>query len=289
METVSPPRPVSYQLARVSTVDLADENAMCRTHADKVRDKAAKDKVRGREHEKKPAWLATTVAEYADGRDHSTGEEPDELESGSSDEDVQVSALTLDAAKLTCIWQRVESSKGKGKAAPHKGRGKGKKSRARDDKGDSRGRAMLRELPNEVRSLVTRASIFLRIRISLENAWTMEKKNGNTKLPDKHTIIKKSIADVWEVRDGNGDLHKPFDLGFEILNDEKNAALREDVFSLVRAPGSCLTSLTIIVSSGRVRRSSATRSRRRRRLLSKTRMVSRTCRRCAGYQPRSSS
>ena len=138
---------------------------------------------------------------------------------------------------LTSVPQRVASSKDKGKnKARHKG-----KSHARDDdttsgKGDSRGRAMLRELPNEVRSIVNRAHMFLRLQITVENAWTAEKKYSHERLPEKHTMGKRAITDVWKLRDKDGNLIKPFDLGFKMLNDEKNVVLSDDVFNLVGAP-----------------------------------------------------
>lgn len=208
--------------------------------------KVAKDRTRGTEHgeqQKKPAWLATSPSEYDDD-ERSTGDELDELASGgdeganSSDEDVIVSVPTISTDALLCVWQVVESSKDKGKATQPKGRGKGKKSRAKDDeaitsKGDSRGRAMLRELPNEVRSVVNRASMFLRLRISLENAWTAEKKYGHTLLPEKHAIIKRALNDVRELCDDDGKPLKHIALGFKMLNDDKNEELRQDVFDLV--------------------------------------------------------
>ncbi|EPS92553.1 hypothetical protein FOMPIDRAFT_1056761 [Fomitopsis schrenkii] len=61
---------------------------------------AAKDKTPGKERseqQKKPAWIATSVAEYNEREDHLTADEDDKLDSGgerrkdSSDEDVQVS------------------------------------------------------------------------------------------------------------------------------------------------------------------------------------------------------
>lgn len=61
---------------------------------------AAKDKMPGKENskqQKKPAWIATSVAEYNEREDHLTADEDDELDSGgewskdSSDEDMQVS------------------------------------------------------------------------------------------------------------------------------------------------------------------------------------------------------
>ena len=171
-------------------------------------------------------------------------DELDELESGgdeemdSSDEDVLVSICTTFTDLLPYVRQVVESSKDKTKASQSKARGKGKKSRAKGDdatgsKGDSRGRAMLRELPNEVRSVVNRANMFLRLRISLENAWTAEKKYGHTLLPEKHAIVKRALNDVRELRDDDGKQLKHIALGFKMLNDDKNEELRQDVFDLV--------------------------------------------------------
>lgn len=86
---------------------------------------------------------------------------------------------------LASVAQRVELSKGKGKGhvkgSCGKDDDKGKKIHGKDNdttsgKGDSHGRAMLRELPNEVCSVINRAHMFLRLRITLENAWMVEKK-----------------------------------------------------------------------------------------------------------------
>lgn len=68
--------------------------------AQKAGKKAVNDKTPGREHDRKPAWLAITVAEYTHGREDSTGDEIEEQESGadeseSSEDDVQVSALSI--------------------------------------------------------------------------------------------------------------------------------------------------------------------------------------------------
>ncbi|EPS94099.1 hypothetical protein FOMPIDRAFT_94637 [Fomitopsis schrenkii] len=136
--------------------------------------KPQEDTAGGNAHDelpKKPARMATTADEYDNGQTReSQDEEESEVEvgDGSSDEDVQV----------------LKTSK-KGKASASKGRGKGKKSRSRDDdgtdtKGDSHGRAMLRELPKEVRLIVTRANMFLRLYICLEKAWTDIRKNPFT-------------------------------------------------------------------------------------------------------------
>ncbi|EPT04067.1 hypothetical protein FOMPIDRAFT_1046537 [Fomitopsis schrenkii] len=173
------------------------------------------------EPKKRPGWLATSASDYDDG-EHATQDELDELESSrdkmeeSSEGEVVV----------------VQSSKDKGKS---KGRRKGRKSRAKDDdsKGDSRGRAMLRELPVEVRSVVTRANSFLRLRISLENAWTAERKFSHTLLPEKDMIVKRAINDVWQLRDDDGKSIKNIELGFKVLNDEKNEDIRSDIFTLL--------------------------------------------------------
>ncbi|EPS98654.1 hypothetical protein FOMPIDRAFT_93963 [Fomitopsis schrenkii] len=206
---------------------------------------AGKGKHRGREedglrdpeeHEtwlKKPAWLATTTAEYHGGQEPSTGDEVDELEpehGDSSDSDVKI----------------VSSSKDKGKAKAGS-KGRKRRSKARDDsifKGDSRGRVMLRELPAEVRSIVSRANTFLRLRISLEHAWTQEKKITHDILPEKHIVIQDAIGDVWEMvarerkerkeREGKERNLKHLELGFDKLNNpEEGADARKDVCNLL--------------------------------------------------------
>lgn len=100
-------------------------------------------------------------------------------------------------------------------------------------KGDSRGRAMLRELPSEVRSIVTRANMFLRLRMSLENVWTAEKKYGHSSLPEKHALVKRALNDVRELRDEDGKPLKHIALGFKMLNEDKSEELRQNVFDLV--------------------------------------------------------
>lgn len=215
---------------------------------------------------KKPAWMATTADEYDNGQTReSQDEEESEVEvgDGSSDEDVQVSLQTQSSELLTAVPQVLKTSK-KGKASASKGRGKGKKSRSRDDdgtgtKGDSRGRAMLRELPKEVRLIVTRANMFLRLYICLEKAWTEEKKTGDAKLPNKHTVAKQAISDVWKLRDDEGKPYQHFDLGFKILNRDNNEDLRNDVFSLVSNRGDWFAVLTVVIRSGPAHRSCAIR------------------------------
>lgn len=191
------------------------------------------------EPKKRPGWLATSASDYDDG-EHATQDELDELESSrdkmeeSSEGEVVVSLRAVQVDVLTYVAQVVQSSKDKGKS---KGQRKGRKSRAKDDdsKGDSRGRAMLRELPVEVRSVVTRANSFLRLRISLENAWTAERKFSHTLLPEKDMIVKRAINDVWQLRDDDGKSIKNIELGFKVLNDEKNEDIRSDIFTLVCA------------------------------------------------------
>ena len=102
-------------------------------------------------------------------------------------------------------------------------------------KGDSGGQPMLRELPKEVRTLVNRANVFLRVILSLENAWTAEKKYGHEVLPEKHTILKRALGEVWGLKDDQGQPLKHVELAFGMLNTEKAHDLREAVFSLVRA------------------------------------------------------
>ncbi|EPS92949.1 hypothetical protein FOMPIDRAFT_1056414 [Fomitopsis schrenkii] len=183
---------------------------------------AGKDKTPRSKQMKVPDWIATSVVEYNEHEDHTTVVEDDELDSGgehrkdSSDEDVQRVVLSKD--------------KGKNKACC-----KGK-SHTRDDnttssKGDSCGRAMLRELPNEVCSIVNRAHMFLRLHITVENAWTAEMEYSHERLPEKHTMGKRVIGDVWKLRDKDGNLIKPFDLGFKMLNDKKNVVLHDDLWT----------------------------------------------------------
>lgn len=111
---------------------------------------------------------------------------------------------------------------------------------------------MLRELPVEVRSIVTRANTFLRLRLSLEHAWTQETKITHTMLPEKHTIIQGTIGDLWELVAQEGEKHrdshapylKHLELGFDMLdNPEEGAEVRSDAFSLVRAFCDRLTTL----------------------------------------------
>lgn len=231
-------------------------------HIQKGVKKPTKGKNRGTEHgeqQKKPSWIATTVAEYDDGREPSTEDEQDELASpdedseGSSNDDVQVCGLTVISDVLTCVAQIVASLEGKGKGAVSKGRGRGTKSHARDDDGigsksGSRGRAMLRNLPNDVRSIVTKANIFLRLRMSLENAWTSEKKYSHAMLPEKHSIAKRAIGDIWELHDDDRNPFKHLDIGFKILNNDKNEELRQDVFNLVSVSSSAFTALMIAIA-----------------------------------------
>ncbi|EPS99850.1 hypothetical protein FOMPIDRAFT_85646 [Fomitopsis schrenkii] len=143
----------------------------------------------------------------------------------------------LQWTSMTMVKCVLKTSK-KGKASASKGRGKGKKSRSRDNngtgtKGDSCGRAMLRELPKEVRLIITRANMFLRLYICLEKAWTEEKKTGDTKLPNKHMVAKQAISNVWKLHNNEGKPYQHFDLGFKILNRDNNEDLRNNVFSLI--------------------------------------------------------
>ena len=76
--------------------------------------------------------------------------------------------------------------------------------------------------------------MYLRVRMSLENVWTAEKKFGHSSLPEKHAIVKRVLNDVRELRDEEGRPLKHIALGFKILNDDKNEDLRLNVFDLVR-------------------------------------------------------
>ena len=194
-----------------------------------------------------------TASEYA-GEQEDTSDEVDELESqrdeidkSSDGDDVQVSAPSkvIDMQLiLVRVVQVAKIAKGKGKSVSSRGRDKKKRGKkpevlAGDEdsssgKGDSRGRPMLRELPKEVRTLVNRANIFLRVILSLENAWTAEKKYGHEVLPEKHTVLKRALGEVWGLEDDQGQPLKHVELAFGMLNTEKAHDLREAVFSLVR-------------------------------------------------------
>ena len=76
--------------------------------------------------------------------------------------------------------------------------------------------------------------IFLRVILSLENAWTAEKKYGHEVLPEKHTILKRALGEVWGLEDDQGQPLKHVELAFGMLNTEKVHDLCEAVFSLVR-------------------------------------------------------
>ena len=142
-----------------------------------------------------------TASEYA-GEQEDTSDEVDELESqrdeideSSDGDDVQVSvpSKVIDMQLiLVLIVQVAKIAKDKGKSVSSRGRDKKKKRKPKvlagdedssSGKGDSRGRPMLRELPKEVRTLVNRANVFLHVILSLENAWTAEKKYGHEVLP----------------------------------------------------------------------------------------------------------
>ena len=194
-----------------------------------------------------------TASEYA-GEQEDTSDEVDELESqrdeideSSDGDDVQVSvpSKVIDMQLiLVLIVQVAKIAKDKGKSVSSRGREKKKKRKPKvlagdedssSGKGDSRGRPMLRELPKEVRTLVNRANVFLRVILSLENAWTAEKKYGHEVLPEKHTILKRALGEVWGLKDDQGQPLKHVELAFGMLNTEKAHDLREAVFSLVRA------------------------------------------------------
>ena len=194
-----------------------------------------------------------TASEYA-GEQEDTSDEVDELESqrdeideSSDGDDVQVSvpSKVIDMQLiLVLIVQVAKIAKDKGKSVSSRGRDKKKKRKPKvlagdedssSGKGDSRGRPMLRELPKEVRTLVNRANVFLRVILSLENAWTAEKKYGHKVLPEKHTILKRALGEVWGLKDDQGQPLKHVELAFGMLNTEKAHDLREAVFSLVRA------------------------------------------------------
>ena len=145
---------------------------------------------------------------------------------------------------LVLIVQVAKIAKDKGKSVSSRGRDKKKKRKKQkvldgdedssSGKGDSRGRPMLRELPKEVHTLINRANVFLRVILSLENAWTAEKKYGHEVLPEKHTILKRALGEVWGLEDDQGQPLKHVELAFGMLNTEKVHDLREAVFSLVR-------------------------------------------------------
>ena len=81
-----------------------------------------------------------------------------------------------------CIVQVAKIAKDKGKSVASRGRDKKKRRKKQkildgdedssSGKGNSCGQPMLCELPKEVRTLVNCANIFLRVILSLENAWT---------------------------------------------------------------------------------------------------------------------
>lgn len=70
---------------------------------------------------------------------------------------------------------------------------------------------------------------------------------------------KRAISNVWDLCDKDINLVKLFDLGFKILNDEKNVVLRDDIFNLVGAQVKFSTAITIVQSSGLACHSCATR------------------------------
>ena len=194
-----------------------------------------------------------TASKYAGEQEDTSDEvyelesQRDEIDESSDGDDVQVSAPSkvIDMQLILVLIVQVDKiAKDKGKSVSSRGRDKKKKRKPKvlagdedssSGKGDSRGRPMLRELPKEVRTLVNRANVFLRVILSLENTCTVEKKYRNKVLPEKHTSLKRALGEVWGRKDDQGQPLKHVELAFGMLNTEKAHDLREAVFSLVRA------------------------------------------------------
>ncbi|KAH9911248.1 uncharacterized protein B0H18DRAFT_962430 [Fomitopsis serialis] len=175
-----------------------------RHRTNKLNSSERKDKV--------PAWLATSVSEDDAARsDHgdravdSGGDGGDESEGGGDD-------VVL-----------VKAQKGKARQTKPKAAGAAR----------TRGRAQMRDLPDEVRSIVTKAHSYLRLRIALEHAWTWEKMTNSTLLPEKYVLIKRAVNDVRELCDDDGKPLMHFALGFKKLNGDGNDVLRVNVFDVV--------------------------------------------------------
>ncbi|KAH9910775.1 uncharacterized protein B0H18DRAFT_1129561 [Fomitopsis serialis] len=171
------------------------------------RKSAADRNAKGKAVEKKekiPAWLATSVSDdaYGEGSDDSGGDDEDE-----SEHDVVL----------------VKGQKGKANHPKPKATGAAR----------TRGRAQMRDLPDEVKSVVTKAHSYLRLRISLEHAWTWEKMTNIDLLPEKYVLIKRAVNDVRELCGADGKPLTHFALGFKKLNGDGKDTLRNKVFDVV--------------------------------------------------------
>jgi len=127
-------------------------------------------------------------------------------------------------------------------------RGKGqKRSKGRGRKE----RAKVTNLPIDVKPLVTAAQNCLRLRISLKTAWTSESKVLSDRLPNRHTLIRRSVQDAHEMRDKESKRIKALKVAFQMIRtkredekeekeeeERKRLALQQDVYTVIWASAS---------------------------------------------------
>ncbi|KAH9916847.1 uncharacterized protein B0H18DRAFT_958600 [Fomitopsis serialis] len=158
------------------------------------------------------------AASYESGSDgdQEEGSEGKEMENDSDDEVIVVKAPK----------HKSQRSKGKG----------GRRGRGNSNEGKSVGRrrrAQARDLPETVKPIVTCSQMYLRLRLSLEHAWTSEKMQNSSQLPVKHTLIKRAIRDARAHRAENGKKISYLSSGFKVLGARGTNRLRGDVANVV--------------------------------------------------------
>ncbi|KAH9916354.1 uncharacterized protein B0H18DRAFT_1124259 [Fomitopsis serialis] len=75
--------------------------------------------------------------------------------------------------------------------------------------------------------------MYLRLRLSLDHAWTSEKTQNSSQLPHKHLVIKRALKDARRHRAEDGKKIDYLVSGFKTLKKKHNHVLRENVASVV--------------------------------------------------------
>ncbi|KAH9926365.1 uncharacterized protein B0H18DRAFT_954689 [Fomitopsis serialis] len=201
----------------------------------KVVDRKEKGKVivqKKKQKKKEIDWLDTDMESDSDtekeadddeeddelGRDDDVwqeGSEDEEMDDDSGDEVIVVKA------------PKSKNSYSKGKASA---RGRGSANRV---KSEGRRRAQARDLPETLRAVASCSQMYLRLRLSLEHAWTSEKMQNSSQLPYKHTLIKRAIRDARSHRAEDGKKIPYLVSGFKILQTPGKNHLRGQVATIV--------------------------------------------------------
>ncbi|KAH9911751.1 uncharacterized protein B0H18DRAFT_961811 [Fomitopsis serialis] len=157
--------------------------------------------------------------------DQSSGEEYNDDDEG-DDEDVDEDEDDTSGDDVVVVDDKKGGKGGKG------GKGKDPASSEKGS-GSARGRAKASDIPVHIKPLVNVAQSCLRLRLALDNAWTIDSTVHGARLPTSITLIKGAIKDARNHRDKEGGRIPLLKTAFDALKKDSAESLRKQVNAVV--------------------------------------------------------